>query len=91
MLEPLEPPDRASPKSCAVSCSWSTATLTCPNTFDSWTGASTIKVIHAGVCGPAAARIDAEANIGRLQTYIGSMTTRVAHRSSHSGAMPPPT
>ncbi len=42
-----------------------------PATFDSWTGASTIKVIHAGVCGPAAARIDAEANIGRLQTYIG--------------------
>lgn len=43
-----------------------------PNTFQSWAGASTVKVIDAGVCDQAAARIDAQANIGRLQQYITS-------------------
>ena len=43
-----------------------------PDTFQSWSGATTIKVIDANVCDPAAARIDAQANIGRLQQYITS-------------------
>ncbi len=39
-------------------------------TFAGWSGASTVKVIDAGVCDSAAARIGAQQNIGRLQTYI---------------------
>lgn len=43
-----------------------------PATFQSWAGAVTIKVVDAGVCDAAAARIDAQDNIGRLQAYISS-------------------
>lgn len=43
-----------------------------PATFSTWSGATSIKIIDAGICDSAASSLNSQPNIGRLQSYLDS-------------------